>query len=74
MTYDPISFSENLNDLRLVNDLTFEEFSYLLEIDKASLNKYCRAKKFPSLQVLCKICNKMDVSPDSLLKNQKALY
>jgi transcriptional regulator with XRE-family HTH domain len=62
-----IYFGEKLRTLRLKNSLTQQQLADKVELVKGSISAYEQSTKYPSLEVLIKLCNLFHVSADYLL-------
>lgn len=62
-----IYFGEKLRALRLENKMTQQQLADKLELVKGSVSAYEQGTKYPSIEVLIKICQVFHVSADYLL-------
>lgn len=62
-----IYFGEKLRSLRLEHKMTQQELADRLDLVKGSISAYEQSKKYPSIEVLIKICKVFNVSADYLL-------
>lgn len=62
-----IYFGEKLRSLRLERKMTQQELADRLDLVKGSISAYEQSKKYPSIEVLIKICKVFNVSADYLL-------
>ncbi|MBO5166672.1 MAG: helix-turn-helix transcriptional regulator [Lachnospiraceae bacterium] len=62
-----IYFGEKLRALRLKQGMTQQQLADRIDLVKASISAYEQSAKYPSLEVLIKICEVFDVSADYML-------
>ncbi len=62
-----IYFGERLRTLRLENRLTQSQLADRLGIVGATVSEYENCRKYPSVEVLIKLCGTLNVSSDYLL-------
>lgn len=60
-------FGEKLKTLRLKHHLTQQQLADKVELVKGSISAYEQSTKYPSLEVLIKLCNFFNVSADYML-------
>lgn len=60
-------FGEKLRALRIENGLTQQQLADKVELVKSSISAYEQGAKYPSVEVLIKICTVFQVSADYLL-------
>ena len=46
---------------------TYEEFAYLVGIDRGTISRYFRHDRRPSIDVVAPLCEVLQVSPETLL-------
>jgi transcriptional regulator with XRE-family HTH domain len=69
---DPVNFHKVLRELRLEENLTQEDISNLLHIDRSNIANYERGKRLPSIESLIKIAEFFDVSLDYLILGKRS--
>ncbi len=62
-----IYFGTRLKELRKVKNLTQQELANKVDLVKSSISAYEKGLKYPSVEVLIKLCNCFNVSADYLL-------
>ncbi len=62
-----IYFGTRLKKLRKVKNLTQQELANKVDLVKSSISAYEKGLKYPSVEVLIKLCNCFNVSADYLL-------
>lgn len=60
-------FGDKLRALRLEHGLTQQELADKIELVKGSISAYEQSRKYPSVEVLIKLCQIFNVSADYLL-------
>ena len=60
-------FGEKLRELRLENGLTQQQLANKIGLVKGSISAYEQSTKYPSIEVLIKLCTFFNVSADYLL-------
>ncbi len=60
-------FGERLRDLRHKKHMTQKQLADKLDLSKGTISAYEQGKKYPSIEVLIKLCNILQVSADYLL-------
>ena len=60
-------FGERLRDLRHEKHMTQKQLADKLNLSKGTISAYEQGKKYPSIEVLIKLCNILQVSADYLL-------
>ncbi len=60
-------FGEKLRALRLEKHMTQEQLAQKLELVKGTVSAYEQGKKYPSIEVLVKLCTIFGISSDYLL-------
>ncbi|MCI7061412.1 MAG: helix-turn-helix domain-containing protein [Lachnospiraceae bacterium] len=60
-------FGERLRDLRHEKHMTQKQLADKLDLSKGTISAYEQGKKYPSIEVLIKLCNILQVSADYLL-------
>jgi transcriptional regulator with XRE-family HTH domain len=68
---DGVNFYKVLKELRLEENLTQEDISNLLHIDRSNIANYERGKRLPSLESLIKIAEFFNVSLDYLILGKR---
>jgi transcriptional regulator with XRE-family HTH domain len=46
---------------------TYEEFAHLVGIDRGTISRYFRHERRPSIDVVARLCEVLQVSPETLL-------
>lgn len=64
---DTLYFGDRLRALRLEKGLTQQQLSEKVGLVKGSISAYEQSAKYPSVDVLIKLCETFDVSSDYLL-------
>jgi transcriptional regulator with XRE-family HTH domain len=64
---DMIYFGDRLRALRLERDLTQQQLADKIGLVKSSISAYEQNAKYPSIEVLIKICECFNVSSDYLI-------
>jgi transcriptional regulator with XRE-family HTH domain len=62
-----IYFGTRLKELRKEKNLTQQELADKVDLVKGSISAYEKSLKYPSVEVLIKLCNYFNVSSDYLL-------
>ena len=60
-------FGERLRDLRHEKHMTHKQLADKLDLVKGTISAYEQGKKYPSIEVLIKLCNVFQISADYLL-------
>ena len=60
-------FGNRLKALRLAKNLTQQQLAYKIGLVKGSISAYEQSAKYPSIEILIKLCNLFNVSADYLL-------
>ena len=60
-------FGERLRDLRHEKHMTQKQLADKPDLSKGTISAYEQGKKYPSIEVLIKLCNILQVSADYLL-------
>lgn len=60
-------FGIRLKELRKSKNLTQQELAEKIDLVKSSISAYEKCSKYPSIEVLIKLCNYFSVSSDYLL-------
>ena len=60
-------FGERLRDLRQEKHMTQKQLADKLDLVKGTISAYEQGKKYPSIEVLIKLCNVFQISADYLL-------
>ena len=60
-------FGDKLKELRQQNKMTQKEVAYKLGLVSGTISAYEQGKKYPSIEILIKICTLFNVSSDYLL-------
>jgi len=68
---DGVNFYKVLKELRLEENLTQEDISNLLHIDRSNIANYERGKRLPSIESLIKIAEFFNVSLDHLILGRR---
>ncbi len=68
---DGVNFYKVLKELRLEENLTQEDISNLLHIDRSNIANYERGKRLPSIESLIKIAEFFNVSLDYLILGKR---
>lgn len=66
---DKVNFSYNLNRLLKTRQIPKLKLAQALGIHWDTVNKWCKGERVPSLELLIKICEFLNVSLDELVKN-----
>lgn len=62
-----LQLAENIRLMRRVNNLTQEQLALMAELDRTYVSQIERCTANPSLLVLCKLANILEVTADQLL-------
>ncbi|MBE7090669.1 MAG: helix-turn-helix transcriptional regulator [Clostridiales bacterium] len=62
-----MKFTERFNEVLHITNKTQAEIARALHLCKQTVSDYKRGKAVPSLQMLCALCDYLDVSADYLL-------
>ena len=68
-----LHLSENIRLMRRVKNLTQEQLALMAEVDRTYVSQIERCTGNPSLMVLCKLANILEVTTDQLLTEPDAL-
>ena len=68
-----LQLAENIREMRRVKNLTQEQLALMAEVDRTYVSQIERCTGNPSLMVLCKLANTLDVTTDQLLTEPDAL-
>jgi transcriptional regulator with XRE-family HTH domain len=66
---DKIAFSKKFNAIRKEKNITSQHLSDICELSPTHIRKMSCASNLPSLPVLVKLCNILDVTPNYLLSD-----
>lgn len=62
-----VNLAENIRLMRRVKNLTQEQLALMAEVDRTYVSQIERCTSNPSLMVLCKLANILEVTTDQLL-------
>ncbi|MFS2068405.1 helix-turn-helix domain-containing protein [Pseudomonas sp. CT11-2] len=62
-----VNLAENIRLMRRVKNLTQEQLALMAEVDRTYVSQIERCTSNPSLMVLCKLANILEVATDQLL-------
>lgn len=62
-----MNFGEALSKALKKANISQSELAQRLHVNKSSVNQYVKGTKYPSVEMLTKICNELNVSADTLL-------
>jgi len=68
-----VQLAENIRLMRRVKNLTQEQLALMAEVDRTYVSQIERCTGNPSLLVLCKLANILDITTDQLLIEPTAL-
>ena len=68
-----VQLAENIRLMRRVKNLTQEPLALMAEVDRTYVSQIERCTGNPSLLVLCKLANILDITTDQLLIEPTAL-
>ena len=69
MRYDLSKFPQRLKQSRVNRKMTYRQLSSMAEVDTANLFRYEQGKYCPSLPVVIRLANALDISLDWLCGN-----
>jgi transcriptional regulator with XRE-family HTH domain len=64
-----VSFGENLKNFRKERNISQEEFAFKAELDRTYISGLECGKRNPTLKILVKLANALDMKPSELLLN-----
>ncbi|UZD97651.1 helix-turn-helix domain-containing protein [Pseudomonas corrugata] len=67
-----LNLAENIRLMRRVKNLTQEQLALMAEVDRTYVSQIERCTSNPSLMVLCKLANVLEVATDQLLTDPDA--
>jgi transcriptional regulator with XRE-family HTH domain len=68
-----LQLAENIRWMRRIKNLTQEQLALMAEVDRTYVSQIERCTGNPSLMVLCKLANILEVTTDQLLTGPDAL-
>jgi len=68
-----LHLSENIRLMRRVKNLTQEQLALMAEVDRTYVSQIERCTGNPSLLVLCKLANTLEIATDQLLAEPDTL-
>ncbi|WP_431033409.1 helix-turn-helix domain-containing protein [Pseudomonas yamanorum] len=68
-----LQLAENIRWMRRVKNLTQEQLALMAEVDRTYVSQIERCTGNPSLMVLCKLANTLEVTTDQLLTEPHVL-
>ncbi|WP_323985699.1 helix-turn-helix domain-containing protein [Pseudomonas canadensis] len=68
-----LQLAENIRWMRRIKNLTQEQLALMAEVDRTYVSQIERCSGNPSLMVLCKLANILEVTTDQLLTEPDAL-
>ena len=68
-----LHLSENIRLMRRVKNLTQEQLALMAEVDRTYVSQIERCTGNPSLMVLCKLANILEITTDQLLTESDTL-
>ncbi|MCF5724433.1 MULTISPECIES: helix-turn-helix domain-containing protein [Pseudomonas] len=68
-----LQLAENIRLMRRVKNLTQEQLALMAEVDRTYVSQIERCTGNPSLMVLCKLANILEVTTDQLLTESDTL-
>jgi transcriptional regulator with XRE-family HTH domain len=68
-----LQLAENIRLMRRIKNLTQEQLALMAEVDRTYVSQIERCTGNPSLMVLCKLANILEVTTDQLLTESDAL-
>jgi transcriptional regulator with XRE-family HTH domain len=68
-----LQLAENIRLMRRIKNLTQEQLALMAEVDRTYVSQIERSTGNPSLMVLCKLANILEVTTDQLLTEPDAL-
>ena len=68
-----LQLAENIRWMRRIKNLTQEQLALMAEVDRTYVSQIERCTGNPSLMVLCKLANILEVTTDQLLTEPGAL-
>jgi transcriptional regulator with XRE-family HTH domain len=68
-----LQLAENIRLMRRIKNLTQEQLALMAEVDRTYVSQIERCTGNPSLMVLCKLANILEVSTDQLLTEPDTL-
>ena len=67
-----MAFSDNLQFLRARQGLTQEQLAETLNVSRQSVSKWESGQSFPEMDTILKLCERFQVSMDTLLRGDAA--
>lgn len=68
-----LQLAENIRLMRRIKNLTQEQLALMAEVDRTYVSQIERCTGNPSLMVLCKLANTLEVTTDQLLTEPGSL-
>ena len=68
-----LQLAENIRLMRRVKNLTQEQLALMAEVDRTYVSQIERSTGNPSLMVLCKLANILEITTDQLLTESDTL-
>ena len=68
-----LQLAENIRIIRRIKNLTQEQLALMAEVDRTYVSQIERCTGNPSLMVLCKLANILEITTDQLLTEPDAL-
>lgn len=71
---DILIFADNLKKYRKKKKISQEELAIAVGTTKTSIYSYEKGTSYPNIEILCKICNVLFVTPNDLLLSENNMF